>query len=116
VELALAHVRGGNGPYFLEAQLVRWPGSHQIVHEFTTGVTDVTAAWDDGKASNEHAEWQRSDPILRTARTLIARGTLSRDDVIALDNEAAVLIAKAHAFAEASPYPKPEAALTGAFV
>ena len=62
VEVALAHVRGGNGPYFLEAQLVRWPGSHQIVHEFTTGVTDVTAAWDDAKASNEHAEWQRSRP------------------------------------------------------
>ena len=49
VETALAHVRGGNGPYFLEAQLVRWPGSHQIVHEFTTGVTDVTAAWDDAQ-------------------------------------------------------------------
>ena len=116
VDVALAHVRGGNGPYFLEAQLVRWPGSHQIVHEFTTGVTDVTAAWDDGKASNEHAEWQRTDPILRTARTLIARGTLSREDVTALDNEAAVIIAKARAFAEASPYPKPEAALAGAFV
>ena len=72
---------GGTGPYFLEAQLVRWPGSHQIVHEFTTGVTDVTAAWDDAKASNEHAEWQRTDPILRTARTLIARGTLTREDV-----------------------------------
>ena len=78
VETALAHVRGGNGPYFLEAQLVRWPGSHQIVHEFTTGVTDVTAAWDDAQGeSNEHAEWQRTDPILRTARTLIARGALS---------------------------------------
>ena len=46
VEKALAHVRGGKGPYFLEGQLVRWPGSHQIVHEFTTGETDVSAAWD----------------------------------------------------------------------
>jgi TPP-dependent pyruvate/acetoin dehydrogenase alpha subunit len=79
-------------------------------------VTDVTAAWDDSKASNEHADWQRTDPILRTARTLIARGVLSREDVIAIDNEAAVTIAKARAFAEASPYPKPEAALVGAFV
>ena len=116
VETALAHVRLGAGPYFLEAQLVRWPGSHQIVHEFSTGVTDVTAAWDDAKASNEHAEWQRSDPILRTARTLMARGILTREDVVALDNETAVIIAKARAFAEASPYPKPEAALTGVFV
>jgi acetoin:2,6-dichlorophenolindophenol oxidoreductase subunit alpha len=113
---ALAHVRGGHGPYFLEAQLVRWPGSHQIVHEFTTGVTDVTAAWDNAKASNEHAEWQRTDPILRSARTLIARGVLSREDVIALDNEANAVMATARAFAEASPYPKPEAALAGVFV
>ncbi len=116
VAAALSHVRDGQGPYFLEAQLVRWPGSHQIAHEFTTGVTDVTAAWDSAKASNEHAEWQRTDPILRSARTLIARGALTREDVIALDAEANAAMAKARAFAEASPYPKPEAALTGAFV
>jgi pyruvate dehydrogenase E1 component alpha subunit len=116
VVAALAHVRGGNGPYFLEAQLVRWPGSHQIVHEFTTGVTDVTAAWDTAKASNEHAAWQRTDPILRSARTLIARGVLTREDVIALDSEANAAMAKARAYAEANPYPKPETALAHAFV
>jgi pyruvate dehydrogenase E1 component alpha subunit len=116
VATALAHVRAGQGPYFLEAQLVRWPGSHQIVHEFTTGITDVTAAWDNAKASNEHAEWQRTDPILRSARTLIARGVLSREDVVALDAEASAAMAKARAYAEASPYPKPEAALAHAFV
>ena len=87
MEHALAHVRGGNGPYFLEAQLVRWPGSHQIVHEFTTGETDVTAAWDDGKASNEHAEWQRTDPILRYApHADRARHADARTTCCALDN------------------------------
>jgi TPP-dependent pyruvate/acetoin dehydrogenase alpha subunit len=95
---------------------VRWPGSHQIVHEFTTGVTDVTAAWDSAKASNAHAEWQRTDPILRSARSLIARGALTREDVAALDNEVAVTMAKARSYAEASPYPKPEAALADVFV
>ncbi len=116
VGAALAHVRGGNGPYFLEAQLVRWPGSHQIVHEFTTGVTDVTAAWDKAKASNEHAEWQRNDPILRFAHDMIACGALTREDVVALDADANAMIAKARTFAEASPFPKPEAALAGVFV
>ena len=116
VEIALAHVRGGNGPYFLEAQLVRWPGSHQIVHEFTTGETDVSAAWDPAKASNEHAEWQRTDPVLRYARTLIARGVLTKDDVAALDRDANDTMARARQFAEASPAPKPEAALAGVFV
>jgi acetoin:2,6-dichlorophenolindophenol oxidoreductase subunit alpha len=128
VELALAHVRGGNGPYFLEAQLVRWPGSHQIVHEFTTGETDVAAAWDQAKAppplslprergrEGWGAEWQRTDPILRYARTLIAGGVLGKDDVLALDRQAADAMAKARAYAEASPAPKPEAALAGVFV
>ncbi|MGH6769606.1 MAG: thiamine pyrophosphate-dependent dehydrogenase E1 component subunit alpha [Xanthobacteraceae bacterium] len=115
-QAALAYVRRENAPYFLEAQLVRWPGSHQIVHEFTTGETDVTAAWDQARASNEHAEWQRTDPILRYARTLISRGTLTKEDVMALDKAANDAMAKARAFAEASPYPKPEAALAGVFV
>ena len=116
VEAALAFVRKEGAPYFLEAQLVRWPGSHQIVHEFTTGETDVSAAWDDAKASNEHAEWQRTDPILRYARTLIASGTVTRDDVLALDKAANDTMARARAYAEASPYPKPEAALAVMFV
>ena len=115
-EKALAHVRSGKGPYFLEAELVRWPGSHQTVHEFTTGETDVSAAWDQAKASNEHAEWQRTDPILRYARTLIAHGALTRDDVLALDKEANETMAQARAYAEASPPPKPEAALERVFV
>jgi pyruvate dehydrogenase E1 component alpha subunit len=116
VAAALAHVRGGHGPYFLEAQLVRWPGSHQITHQFTTGVTDVTTAWDTARASNEHAAWQRTDPILRTVRTLVARSALSREEVMALDQDASSTMASARAFAEASPFPKPEAALAGAFV
>jgi pyruvate dehydrogenase E1 component alpha subunit len=115
-ETALAHVRGGNGPYFLEARLVRWPGSHEIVHEFTTGETDMSAAWDQAKAGKERAEWQRTDPVLRYARTLIARGALTKDDVAALDRDANDTMARARAFAEASPAPKPEAALTGVFV
>jgi pyruvate dehydrogenase E1 component alpha subunit len=113
---ALAHVRAGEGPYFLEAELVRWPGSHQIVHEFTTGITDVSAAWNQAKASNEHAEWQRTDPILRLVRTLLARNAATRDEVLALDSAANDAMAKARAYAEASPYPKSEAALAGVFV
>jgi pyruvate dehydrogenase E1 component alpha subunit len=116
VAQALAHVRGGNGPYFLEALLVRWPGSHQIVHAFTTGETDVRAAWDQARASNEHAAWQRTDPVLRYARTLTGRGVLTREDVLGLDRAAAGAMTRARAFAEASPLPKAEAALAGVFV
>jgi pyruvate dehydrogenase E1 component alpha subunit len=113
---AFAQVRKAQAPYFLEARLTRWPGSHQIKHEFTTGITDVAMAWDESRASNEHADWVRADPILRYIRTLLGRGAIDRDAVVALDTGANETMAAARAFAEASPFPKPETALTGAFV
>ena len=77
-ELAFAWVRNARAPYFLEARLTRWPGSHQIKHEFTTGITDVSMAWDDGRAGGEFAAWNAADPILRYVRSLsCAEGGLS---------------------------------------
>jgi TPP-dependent pyruvate/acetoin dehydrogenase alpha subunit len=54
--------------------------------------------------------------VLRCARSLISRGALTKDDVLALDKQAVDAMAKARAFAEASPAPKPEAALERIFV
>src|SRR5262245_6655040 len=39
---ALESIREDGHPIFLEAQVERWPGSHQIKHEFVTGLTDVS--------------------------------------------------------------------------
>jgi TPP-dependent pyruvate/acetoin dehydrogenase alpha subunit len=115
VAAALARVRA-TGAFFLEAQLVRWPGSHQIKPEFTTGITDVSMAWDDGRIAGEHADFIRSDPILRYIRVLIGRNDATRDDVLALDRKANDEMQAARAFAEASPFPKPESAVAGVFV
>jgi pyruvate dehydrogenase E1 component alpha subunit len=115
-EKAFAFVRGSRLPFFLEARLTRWPGSHQIEHEFTTGITDVSLAWDESRSSNEHAEWNLADPILRYIRALLARHAITREETSALDDEANERIAAARAFAEASPLPKPQAALAGIFV
>jgi len=116
VAAALARVRATGAPFFLEAHLVRWPGSHQIKPEFTTGITDVTMAWDESKIAGEHADWIRSDPILRYVRVLLGRNDATRDDVLALDRKANDEMQAARAFAEASPFPKPESAVTGVFV
>jgi TPP-dependent pyruvate/acetoin dehydrogenase alpha subunit len=112
---ALARIRDRGTPVFLEARLERWPGSHQIAHEFTTGVTDVRMAWDASLIPAEHAAWVRADPILKFIRTLVARNAITRDDALALDRKASETMAAARAFAEASPFPKPETALTGVF-
>jgi pyruvate dehydrogenase E1 component alpha subunit len=116
VAAALAQVRASGAPFFLEARLQRWPGSHQIKPEFTTGVTDVTHAWGPEKASGEYADWVRTvDPILRYIRVLISRNDATREDIIALDRKATGEMEAARAFAEASPFPQPDAAVAGVF-
>ena len=116
VARALAHVRSTGAPFFLEARLERWPGSHQIKPEFTTGITDVTMAWDESKIGGEHAAWIRDDPVLRFIRALTGRNDATRDEILALDRKAWETMAGARAFAEASPFPKPESAVAGVFV
>jgi TPP-dependent pyruvate/acetoin dehydrogenase alpha subunit len=116
VKAALAQVRASGAPFFLEARLQRWPGSHQIKPEFTTGVTDVSHAWDASKAAGEHADWVRNvDPILRYIRLLVSRNDATRDDIVAIDRKATDEIAAARAYAEASPFPPADAAVANVF-
>lgn len=112
---ALEKVRKGR-PVFLEARIERWPGSHQAKPEFATGVTDITHAWDESKIGGKYADWIRTaDPILRYARTLMKDGALDQGGVLGIDKRVTEQIQAARDYAEASPYPKPEEALSGAF-
>lgn len=115
-ERALARIRETGAPFFIEARLQRWPGSFQMKPEFTTGVTDVSMAWDAAKISGEHADWLRIDPILAYVRRLLKRKALSRDEVEKIDRETNDTMQSARTFAEASPFPQPEAAVAGVFV
>jgi TPP-dependent pyruvate/acetoin dehydrogenase alpha subunit len=113
---ALEHIRGRQRPFFLEAQLARWPGSHQMRPEFTTGVTDVSQAWDETKIAGPHAGWIRDDdPIRLHAMKLLASGAASKDDILKIDARVRDGIAAARAFAEASPFPDAARALDHAF-
>jgi len=113
---ALEHIRKSGTPFFIEAKLERWPGSHQLKPEFTTGVTDVAMAWDEGKIGGEHAEWTRKyDPIRVYIRELVNGKTVTKEDVLAIDKRANERMAQARAYAEASPFPKPESAVVGVF-
>jgi pyruvate dehydrogenase E1 component alpha subunit len=113
---ALSRIRETGTPFFVEARLQRWPGSFQMKPQFTTGVTDVSMAWDAAKISGEHADWLRADPILAYIRVLLARKALARDDVSEIDRETNAAMTAARAFAETSPFPQPEAAVAGVFV
>ena len=101
----LSRVRAGR-PVFLEAQIERWPGSHQVKPDFVTGVTDIRHAWDPSSVAGEHADWIRTaDPVLRFGATLLADEVLTRDELTAIDARVADQMAAARAYAEASPYP-----------
>ena len=113
---AIADIRAGQGPFFIETNTVRWPGSRPLWPELSTGVTDLSAAWDDTRISGEHAEWIREcDPILRMARDLIGDGALSVDEITKIDNDVADTMAAATSFSLASSWPEPESALEGVF-
>lgn len=111
----LPRIRKEGKPVFVEATLERWPGSHQLKPEFTTGITDIAQAWDDGKITGQYAEWiRKSDPIRRYGRTLLEQAIVTRDDLVAIDKRVTQQMQAARDFAEASPFPKPGSALAGA--
>jgi acetoin:2,6-dichlorophenolindophenol oxidoreductase subunit alpha len=113
---AVKQIRATRKPVFLEVTLERWPGSHQVHAEFPTGITDLSMAWDESKIAGKHADWiKRFDPLRLYVKKLVETKAMSRDEVLALDKGIQDEIAKARAFAEASPFPKAETALEGAF-
>jgi pyruvate dehydrogenase E1 component alpha subunit len=103
---AVAHVRGGKGPIFLQADLERWPGSHQIHAAFPTGVTDISMAWDEGKIEGKNADWIRLyDPIRLQAKKLVAEKVATSDELLAIDARVTADSLKAREAAERSPFP-----------
>ena len=113
---ATQQIRKTGKPVFLEVTLERWPGSHQVTAAFPTGVTDLEMAWDESKIAGKHADWiKRFDPLRLYVKKLVETKAMTKQDILALDKRVQDDIAKARAFAEASPFPKTEVALQGVF-
>ncbi|HEY4136192.1 MAG TPA: thiamine pyrophosphate-dependent enzyme [Alphaproteobacteria bacterium] len=115
VSEALARIRKDQVPVFVESQIEAWPGSHQVKLALLTGVTDLSMAWNDGKIAGEHADWIRQEPVLSFVRKLLAGKAATQDEILAIDKRVTAEIEKARAYAEASPFPKAESAVLGAF-
>jgi pyruvate dehydrogenase E1 component alpha subunit len=116
VSSAVARLRQGEGPVFIEAITERWPGSRPLWPELSTGVTDLRAAWDSALIGGEHAAWIRDhDPVLRLVRRLLDQDCLSRDDILEFDGRVNETLAKAKSYALESPLPQPESALDDVF-
>src|SRR5262245_38220493 len=115
-QAAVAHCRGGAGPFFLELMNVRWPGGNRIWPKLLTGVTDLRMAWGDAPIAGDHAAWiAQHDPVLRMARDYVAQGITHKAELLALDESVRKRIETAATFALASPWPEGKTAFDHVF-
>ena len=99
---ALARARAGEGPTLLECKTYR-----QCGHSRSDPRTY--------RSKEEEAEWAKRDPIKRLARRLLEGGQATEAWLEQVEQEVVAEIDDAVAFAEDSPYPRPEEALTSVF-
>ncbi len=103
----------GEGPTFLEVRTHTWPGGQYPT--LVTGRTDIRHAWN-GEVPAEfskHEKWFRhNDPILSLARELLTLGMVQQADIEKLDAGVTRVINEAVKFANESPFPPVEEALT----
>lgn len=94
-ERAVAHVRSGNGPYFIECKTFRMSG--HSAHDSADYVPEEL-----------RAEWSRRDPILSLQKRMVEE--LGADEQVFVDIRKKVLkeIDEAVNWALAQPYPDPE--------
>jgi pyruvate dehydrogenase E1 component alpha subunit len=102
-EEALAFVRAGNGPFFLEIETYRFRGHSMGDPERYR------------KAEEVH-KWQENDPIGIYRQALIEQGITTETELDGLDQKAEADTAAAVQFAESSPEPEPEALFENIYV
>ncbi len=101
---AVARARAGEGPTLLECKTYRWRA-----HTERPGAVDPRPA-------EEIASWMARDPIQKLVDDLKQQqGQYSDAEFQALDDDVMAAVEASVAFAEASPFPAPEAALDDVF-
>ena len=96
---AIARLRKGNGPYFLECRTYRW---HK--HFLSHGLEDL-------RPPKELEAWKKKCPVAAFENKLLKRGMLTPAKATSVNNRILEKVEEAHAFALASPFPQPQDAL-----
>lgn len=100
---AVARVRAGGGPVFLEFMTYRWRG-----HFEAPGIPDL-------RPPDEIEAWKGKCPIAGFERILLENGTVSRQKLEEINAWVMQRIESAVSYALASPFPAPEDALEDVF-
>ena len=96
---AVAALRGGDGPRFLECETYRW---HK--HFLSDTLEDL-------RPREEIESWAQKCPIAAFAAKLVERGVLTQMDLERIDSGVLREVEEAYQYALDSPYPEPEDAL-----
>ncbi len=115
VRKAIVHARSGGGASFIEAKTLRWPGSRPLWPELSTGETMLEHAWNPEAIGGPHADWIRSDGLLRFLGELIDSKEMDVHQVQEMDAEVREAMSDAVRRAIDAPYPDPATALQGVF-
>ena len=99
---ALAHARGGNGPFLLECKTFRMTG--HSAHDAADYVPKNL--WD---------EWGKLDPINRIQARMLDQGWATQTELDDVHSRIEREVDEAVAWAEASPYPDAATLLEGVY-
>lgn len=113
---AAERARASGGPTFVEARVVRWPGSNPLWPELIAGETELRYAWEPETAPEQLLRWYRDqDGLLRYLREMLSASLLEKDEVTEIDSEIRNQVEAAVRFARESAYPTPESAYLDVF-
>jgi TPP-dependent pyruvate/acetoin dehydrogenase alpha subunit len=96
---AVARLRKGNGPFFLECKTYRWH-KHFLSHELP-----------DLRPKKELETWKKKCPVRVYEKRLLKQGILTPRKLAAMNARIMDAVEEANQYALASPYPKPQDAL-----
>ena len=108
----VGRTREGEGPFFIESRLARWPGNRGQFPQLIGGPYQLAWVWDPGTADERLQEWlTNSDPVSLLCRSLFEEGAMTREEIEELDALARKEAREAREFALSSPAPSPESAM-----
>ncbi|TAN25639.1 MAG: thiamine pyrophosphate-dependent dehydrogenase E1 component subunit alpha [Actinomycetota bacterium] len=113
---AAERARTSGGPTFVEAKVVRWPGSNPLWPELPAGETELRFAWEPESAPEQLLRWYRDqDGLLRYLREMLGASLLDKDDAAEIDSDVRSQVEAAVRFARNSAYPTPDSAYLDVF-
>lgn len=104
-EKAAAHIRAGNGPYFLEFPTYRWKGHVGPDCDYEKGC----------RPKAEFFEWVKKCPVESCLKRLRGEGLLTEAGLAEIRGAINAEISEAWAYAKASPPPPPEELYTDVY-